>query len=232
VTVRWATFDCYGTLIDWERGIQGTFLDLWPDADAERLLERYHDVEPKVQDETPEASYRDVLAESLRRVAAEEGLQIPAGREGALGDSLPAWPAFPEVPAALQELARRGWHLALLSNTDPDLLDASIEHLGVQPDVTITAADAGSYKPAIGHWDVFFERTGVPTDRHVHVAASLFHDVVPCAELELHCVWINRLGQVTNYPRDAELPDLTELPDALEDVVPEEGPEPDPSAQV
>jgi 2-haloacid dehalogenase len=220
---RWATFDCYGTLIDWERGIQGALLDLWPDADGEQLLERFHDLEPKIQDESPAMPYREVLAETLRRLASEEGLQIPAGRDGALGDSLPTWPAFPEVSGALSQLRSRGWKLAILSNTDPDLLATSLEHIGVPVDLRITAAEAGSYKPAPGHWEKFAELSGADRDSHVHVGASLFHDIVPASELGIRCVWINRLGEATNLPRDAELTDLTELPDTLDEILPAEG---------
>ncbi len=217
---RWATFDCYGTLIDWERGIQGTLIDLWPDADPERLLERYHHIEPKVQDESPDMQYREVMAEVLRRLAAEEGLQVPAGREGALGESLPSWPPFPEVPASLGALRERGWRLAILSNTDPDLLEASVHAIGVPVDLRITAAEVGSYKPARGHWDRFFELAGASREGHVHVGASVFHDIAPAYELGLRAVWINRMGEVTNVPRDAELTNLTELPETLDGLVP------------
>jgi len=216
---RWATFDCYGTLIDWERGIQGAFLTLWPDADPERLLARYHDVEPRVQ-EGRGIPYRQVLAEVLRRVAEQEGLPLRPEDEPALAASLPTWPAFPEVPAALAGARARGWKLAILSNTDPDLLAASLEHIGVPVDLQITAAEAGSYKPAPGHWDRFFEQSGADRARHVHVGASLFHDIVPAGEMGLRTVWINRLGEATNLPRDAELTDLTELPETLDGLVP------------
>jgi 2-haloacid dehalogenase len=216
---RWATFDCYSTLIDWERGIQGAMLDLWPDADAERLLARYHHFEPKVQ-EGRDVPYRQVLAEVLRLVAGEEGLPLEPQDEGALAASLPEWPAFPEVPAALTEARSRGWKLAILSNTDPDLLAASLQRIRVPIDLRVTAAEAGSYKPAHGHWNRFFEQSGADRSRYVHVAASLFHDVVPASEMDLRVVWINRLGEATNLPRDAELTDLTELPDTLDDLVP------------
>jgi 2-haloacid dehalogenase len=221
VAERWATFDCYGTLIDWERGIQDTLIGLWPQADPARLLERYHDVEPKVQQDSSEP-YREVLAESLRRLAAEEGLTLRLEDEGALAASLPTWPAFPEVPGALSQLRDGGWKLAILSNTDPDLLMSSMRHVGVPVDLTITAGEAGSYKPAPGHWNRFFELSGADRHRHVHVGASLFHDVEPANQLGLRTVWINRLGEATNLPRDAELMDLTELPATLEEVVPSE----------
>jgi 2-haloacid dehalogenase len=123
------------------------------------------------------------------------------------------------VPGALRELRERGWRLAILSNTDPDLLAASVDAIGVPVDLRITAAEAGSYKPAPGHWERFFERTAADRARHVHVAASLFHDIAPCRELGLTAVWINRLGEASELPRAAELPDLARLPDTLDGLV-------------
>lgn len=215
---RWATFDCYGTLIDWMGGIRATLAELWPEHDADLLLAAYHEIEPEVQ-RGRAVPYRQVLAESLERVARREGLELEEGDREALAASLPSWPPFPEVPGALAELRRRGFRLAILSNTDPDLLDASLEQIGVPVDLRITAAEAGSYKPASGHWERFFERSGAERERHVHVAASLFHDIEPCARLGLRAVWINRLGEVSDLPRAAELPDLAGLPDVLDPLV-------------
>jgi 2-haloacid dehalogenase len=215
---RWATFDCYGTLIDWMGGIRATLAELWPEHDADLLLAAYHEIEPEVQ-RGRAVPYRQVLAESLERVAHREGLELAEEDREALAASLPSWPPFPEVPAALAELRRRGWRLAILSNTDPDLLDASLEQIGVPVDLRITAAEAGSYKPAPGHFERFFERSGAERERHVHVAASLFHDIEPCARLGLRAVWINRLGETSDLPRAAELADLSELPDVLDRLV-------------
>jgi 2-haloacid dehalogenase len=217
---RYATFDCYGTLIDWNGGIRAALAGLWPDADADRLLARYHELEPQVQREQPTASYREVLARTLARVAASEGLRLRPRDEGVLGDSLPGWQPFPDAPEVLAELRRRGWRLAVLSNTDPDLVAASIERLRVPFDEVITAREAGSYKPAPGHWRVFFERTGATATEHVHVAQSLFHDIAPACELGLTCVWINRLGEPPGPRPTRELPDLSALPDTLEELVP------------
>jgi 2-haloacid dehalogenase len=218
-TDRWASFDCYGTLIDWMSGIRDTLADLWPEHDAELLLAAYHDIEPEVQ-KGRAIAYRQVLAESLERIARREGLTLQDDAHEALSDSLPSWPPFVEVPRALVELRARGWRLAILSNTDPDLLDASIEGIGVPVDLRITAAEAGSYKPAPGHWERFFADSGADRSRHVHVAASMFHDIAPARDLGLRAVWINRLGETSDLPRAAELADLAELPDTLDGLVP------------
>jgi 2-haloacid dehalogenase len=215
---RWATFDCYGTLIDWNAGIRGVLERLFGTEHAQELLERYHELEPEVQAETYR-SYAEVLSLTLERLASEAGFSIPEGESGALPQSLPDWPAFPEVPDALAELRRRGWSLAILSNTDRELIAASEKTIGVPFDLVIVAEDVKSYKPAHGHWERFVELA--TTDRaHVHVAASLFHDVAPAKELGLKTVWINRLGEQAKPKPDRELSDLAELPDALDELVP------------
>jgi len=219
VTDRWATFDCYGTLIDWNGGIVGVIRRLWPDADADRVLRRYHALEPLVQ-EGRDLRYREVGARTLRALAALEGLPLRPEDEYSFADTLPDWPVFPEVPQSLTTLKDRGWRLAILSNTDPDLLAASIKRIGVPIDLTITAAEAGSYKPAPGHWQRFFERSTAARYRHVHVGASPFHDLAPAAQLGLRAVWINRLAEQNETPRAAELPDLRDLPDTLDRLIP------------
>ncbi|HET8605904.1 MAG TPA: HAD-IA family hydrolase [Gaiellaceae bacterium] len=201
---RWATFDCYGTLVDWNAGIRGVVGD--------ELLDRYHELEPEIERERPAASYREVMAEALRRL----GLPEP----DALGDSLPRWPVFPEVRAALAEARGRGWKLAILSNTDRDLLDASLRAIAVPFDETVVASELGSYKPAHGHWQEFFRRTGADRAGHVHVAQSHFHDVVPATELGLRTVWINRLGERREPRPTRELRDLSGLADTLDELVP------------
>ena len=216
---RWATFDCYGTLIDWLGGIRGTLADLWPDADAEALAVRYHRIEPAVQAGRG-IPYRTVMAESLARLADEEGVAIPPGREDALGESMPGWPPFSDVNPSLTALRSRGWKLGILSNTDPDFLAASLAAIGVPVDLRVVASDIGSYKPAFGHWESFFQQTQADRSRHIHVAASLFHDVQPCAALGLPCVWINRQGEVSDLPRAGELTDISGLPDLLDGLVP------------
>ena len=218
MTDRWATFDCYGTLIDWERGIAGTFEALWPDTDAAALLGSYHEVEPEIQAGS-NVPYRDVLTEALVRVAARHELELAGDDTDALVRSLPTWPPFPEVPASLEELRERGWRLAILSNTDPELLDASIGNIAVPVDLRITVVEAGSYKPAPGHWERFFFDTGADRKRHVHVAASIFHDIEPAQSLGFPSVWINRNSERSDVPRSAELATLSGLADVLDGLV-------------
>ena len=216
---RWATFDCYGTLIDWNLGIRNELERVFGVERAPQLLQRYHELEPELESE-PFRSYRKVLALALERLAEEESIQLPEGEAGALATSLPEWPPFPEVPAALAELRDRGWQLAILSNTDRDLITASQRQLGVPIDLAIVAEDVESYKPAHGHWQRFFKATTADRERHVHVAASLFHDIAPARELKLRSVWINRLGEQADPEPDRELPDLIALPDVLDELVP------------
>ncbi len=216
---RWATFDCYGTLVDWMTGLRKAFTDLWPDANAEALLTLYHQLEPAVQ-AGRRVPYREVMAETLALVASTARLNLAVDHEDALGSSLPAWPIFAEVPASLTELRRRGWRLAILSNTDADLLDASLRTIGVPVDLRVVASEIGSYKPAFRHWESFFAQTGADRERYVHVAASLFHDIEPGARMGLRCVWINRLGERSPLPRVGELSDLTTLPAILDALTP------------
>jgi len=221
---RWATFDCYGTLIDWNAGIGGALERLYGAEQAPTLLRRYHELEPEVQRDGYR-TYSEVLALTLERLANEVGYGIPEGEGGALAQSLPDWPPYPEVPKALEELRRRGWRLAILSNIDHALMVESEKRLGVPFDLIVTAEEVSSYKPGHAHWNRFFEQTTAARERHVHVGASVFHDVAPAKELGLKTVWISRGGadsfaHTADATPDRELPDLSALPDALEDLVP------------
>ena len=211
---RWATFDCYGTLIDWNGGIGRELERLFGAARGGELLHTYHELEPQIQREDPSRSYRDVMAVALARLGA------PAGEQDALERSLPEWDPFPEVPAALEEARSRGWRLAVLSNTDADLLEASLARIGVKFELTVAASEIGSYKPAPTHWEEFFARSGADRASHVHVAASLFHDIAPASALGLRTIWINRLGEEAEPQPNVELHSLTGLAENLDSLVP------------
>src|SRR5919198_5295154 len=129
---RWATFDCYGTLIDWNGGLRRSL-------GSDELLERYHELEPQVEAENPGRSYRDVMTEVSRRLGVDD--------ESALARSLPSWEPHPEVRGALEEARSRGWKLAILSNTDRDFIEASMERIGVAFELAIVASEIGSDKP-------------------------------------------------------------------------------------
>jgi 2-haloacid dehalogenase len=217
---RWATFDCYGTLVNWNAGIRTELERLIAGEDGERLLARYHEIEPRIQREQPQARYRDVMAAVLAELAGEAGRELATEDRDALGRSLPGWPVFGEVAAELGEAHRRGWKLFILSNSDRDLIDASIEVIGVPFAGAIVASEVGSYKPALGHWRAFDAATGADRARHVHVAQSHFHDVVPARKLGIASVWINRLGERGDPAPARELPDLHGLADVLDELVP------------
>jgi 2-haloacid dehalogenase len=198
---RWATFDCYGTLVDWNAGLAAALGD-------RALLARYHEVEPVVQAERPGLSYREVLRETARRLGVDAD---PA-------ETLPDWPVFPDVRPELETARSRDWTLAILSNSDRDLIDASMAAIGVPFDLAIVASEIGSYKPAHRHWEAFAERTGRRPD--VHIAQSHFHDVVPASTLGIPTVWINRLGETAEPAPTRELATLRGLADVLDELVP------------
>lgn len=217
--VKWLTFDCYGTLIDWEGGVAdalGPFLASGPDRRA--LAARYIQVEAQVEHEAYRP-YRDVLTEASARLMRELGHPLPAGRERVLPDSLPGWRPFPEVPDALRRLRDGGYRIAILSNVDRDLIDASVRLLGITPDLIITAEDCRSYKPAPGHWTAFQTRTGSGPAQTIHVGASLYHDMIPAAGLGYRTVFINRhRDPVSGAAPTRVLADLALLPEAVDDL--------------
>jgi 2-haloacid dehalogenase len=198
VAERYATFDCYGTLIDWNSGLRAAL-------GSDELLRRYHEVEPEVERESPGMPYREVMGEAARRIGAPDP-----------SDTLPGWQPFPEVRAALEHAREDGWKLVILSNTDRDYIEASMARIGVPFERAIVASEIGSYKPAPGHWRAFERETGRLPD--VHVAASLFHDVEPANELGVQSVWVNRLGEEPGPRPTREIPDLSSLPEVLREL--------------
>ncbi len=187
------TFDCYGTLIDWDRGIREALLAAaqWDDApiDPTWALEAYHALEPVVQAEAFR-SYRAVLAETVRRAAEQVGWAIRPETAASFAASVPTWPAFADTGAALQRLALAGYRLGILSNVDDDLLAGTRRHFAVPFELIVTAQQVKSYKPAHSHFLRAREQIG--EKRWLHAAQSHFHDVTPCAELKIPCIWVNR----------------------------------------
>ena len=191
------TFDCYGTLIDWNEGIlaalSGEARRQGMQVDENAILVAYHAAEPRVQAAAYRA-YRDVLAELEAEVAVELGWRPPE-LPGYLAQSLPSWRPFPETNRALNRLAGAGFALGILSNIDDDLLAGTRQHLDVDFDLLVTAEQVRSYKPAPHHFNRALEYLGGERDGLLHVAQSYFHDVRPACTLGIRTVWVNRLQE-------------------------------------
>lgn len=190
------TFDCYGTLIDWEQGIVRAFLEAAAqdglELEPEEIVRVYSEVEPEVEGGVF-TTYRHVLAEAAVETAARLGWTITPMRATFLAESLPFWEPFPDTNPALSRLAAAGYRLGILSNVDDDLLTATRRHFPVSFDVVVTAEQVMSYKPAHGHFLEARRRIGARP--WLHVAQSYFHDVAPAWDLAVPVVWINRKGE-------------------------------------
>jgi 2-haloalkanoic acid dehalogenase type II len=212
------TFDCYGTLIDWESGIRQAFTTAAAaeakELDPTRVLELYAELEPLVQADSYR-TYRDVLTETAQRVAEHLKWTLTRERAAFLAASLPAWGPFNDTNPALERLAAAGYTLGILSNVDDDLLAGTRRHFRVNFDLLVTAQQVGSYKPAHGHFQVARQRIGAR--RWLHAAQSYFHDVVPARALGIPTAWINRKAEkATDGGRtDHEFRTLTDLADWL-----------------
>jgi 2-haloalkanoic acid dehalogenase type II len=210
------TFDCYGTLIDWESGIADAFLRA-AHADGVELtradvLRAYEQTEPVVEHEAFRL-YRDVLTETAFRVANALGWPLAFERATFLVTSLTSWKPFPDTNPALERLRAAGYRLGILSNVDKDLIAATRRHFTVDFDLVITAEEVRSYKPAPGHFLAARERIG--SERWLHAAQSNFHDVVPCNALGIPTAWVNRRGDTGERPT-YEVRDMAGLADLLE----------------
>jgi 2-haloacid dehalogenase len=188
------SFDCYGTLIDWESGILASLRSILGASGSavpdDALLEAYARHEARLEAE-PWRPYRQILREALVATIVERGAAVPASARAALSGSVADWPAFPDSVAALARLRKR-FGLAVITNCDNDLFDFSDERLGRPFTWRITAQLVGSYKPARRNFEFALQRIGLPPERIVHVAQSLYHDHVPAQAMGLRTVWVNR----------------------------------------
>jgi 2-haloacid dehalogenase len=208
------TFDCYGTLIDWEAGILAGLRPVLgargvtpPD---DEVLEAFARAEATLE-AGPYLRYREILGRCLREVVADYAVAPDLADVAAFADSVGDWPAFPDSVEALGRLHER-FRLGVITNCDDDLFARSAARLETDFDLVVTAQQARSYKPDPHNFELAFERIGLPRERILHVAQSLFHDHVPAKELGLTTVWIDRragrAGSGATPPADAK-PDAT-----------------------
>ncbi len=216
---EWLSFDCYGTLVDWETGICRAVSDVLAtygvklnDAD---ILSLFSEVEPVIQRSSGYLEYRDVLCRVMGAIGEKHGLTLTQSEAARLAQSLPDWPVFPDVYDALKALKSQ-YKLAVISNIDDDLFSATVKAIGVDFDVVVTAQQVRSYKPDLKNFLVASERMGIPKQRWLHVAESLFHDIAPANRIGISSVWVNRSARGGGSRRieavpDFEVVDLAEL---------------------
>ncbi|HKT50373.1 MAG TPA: haloacid dehalogenase type II [Candidatus Angelobacter sp.] len=193
-SVRLITFDCYGTLIDWETGMLSAFRSLfWRNGKVvsdEKLLEVYGDAEAEIE-AGPYQRYRTVLSETVQAMGRELGVDISAHDSRQFAASVPLWEPFPDTVACLQALARR-YKLGIISNIDDDLFAGTQKKLGVRFDLIVTAEQVQSYKPSLRNFQEALRRSGLGKDEVLHAGQSVYHDIVPASFLGIANVWVNR----------------------------------------
>ena len=208
---EWLSFDCYGTLVDWESGICAAVGDVLESHGIRKsgaeILALYADLEPRAQDSQTFLEYRRVLRNVMAMIAAELGFRCAGSEMDALADSLPGWPVFGDVKNALEAL-KAHYRLAVISNVDDDLFEGTARALDADFDVVVTAQQARSYKPSLTNFEMAAARMAVGTRAWLHVAESLFHDIGPANQLGISSVWVNRADRGGATRRTGAVPDL------------------------
>jgi 2-haloacid dehalogenase len=221
VADKWLTFDCYGTVADWNTGMGGALAGLAgvSEADAGRLLAAYHQAELEIEAGPGWRPYREVLTAGLARAAARAKVRLPRGGEEAFVRAWPDMPVFGDAGAALNTLRERGWRLAFLTNCDEDLFATTRTRLPAPFDLWVTAEEVRSYKPDLAHFRTFAEKTGATAANWIHVANSWVLDMLPAARMGLRSVWVDR--DLTGHPAklaDRRVSSMRRLPEAVSDV--------------
>lgn len=217
---KYITFDCYGTLIDWESGIREVLKKIADkngfDLNLHGITDKYIKVELEVEKEQYR-KYHEVLQLSVKRLLKQEGFEILDRDALEFANSIFSWPPFPETKESLSKLKDKGYKLIILSNIDNNIIQRSIELMGVEFDGVVTAEEVGSYKPAHGHWQEMLKRFNAKKEEVLHVAASYIHDIIPAKEQGFDAVWINRKHEkpTREIRPDLEFKDLRTLPDVL-----------------
>jgi 2-haloacid dehalogenase len=215
---RWLTFDCYGTIADWNAGMLAALAAVAGDQ-GPTLLTAYHQAELILEAGPAWVPYREVLTTGLRMAARRTGVRIPTGAESALVAGWPRLPVFADCGPALAALVAAGWKLAILTNCDDDLFAATAPRLPVPFDLVVTAEQVRGYKPDLGHFRRFAELTGASPATWVHVANSWVHDILPAARMGVRSVWVDR--DITGHPAkiaERRITSMRRLPETVADV--------------
>lgn len=192
---RYLTFDCYGTLIDWRTGIEQQLTAILGKAGlrGQELLDAYGTAEKK--EESTYKKYREVLRSSVLAMSSQLGTAVSDEASRKFAGSVPRWPAFPDTASFLREMGSKGYKRYILSNVDDDLLAGTIRDHHLEVDGYVTAEQVRSYKPRTAHWTEFLRRTGARKDELLHVAQSVYHDIIPTQGLGIASAWVNRYGE-------------------------------------
>jgi 2-haloacid dehalogenase len=221
------SFDCYGTLIDWESGILPVLKQLLSSRDIDLsddgTLEMFAEFESVLEtDSTNYIKYRKILQEIVKRIGKKFSFEPTETELNSLADSVKNWQPFPDTVAALQALKQK-YKLAVISNIDDDLFAGTAKHLKVELDWVITAEQVRSYKPSTRNFEMAIDRMGIAPEKLLHVAQSLYHDIVPAASMGISAVWVNRRQRKAGFGAtlpasaqpDLEVPDLKTLVEAI-----------------
>ena len=212
---QWLSFDCYGTLVDWETGISDAVAEALASHGISKsrsaILQLFADAEPRVQSSPDYLDYRHVLREVMATIGSDLGLRLTASELACLVDTLPRWPVFPDAADALGRMKAR-YRLAIISNVDDDLFAGTAAALGIEFDAVITSQQARSYKPNLRNFDLAAEWMAVDKAEWLHIAESLYHDIGPANRLGIASVWVNRPDRGGGTRQTDAVPDLT-VPD-------------------
>lgn len=222
---QWLSFDCYGTLVDWETGISTAVADALNAHNIrlskEEILSLFAAVEPEVQQGGDYSEYRTVLRRVMAIMGTRLGIEFSQREENCLVDTIGSWPVFPDSVEALRLMKTR-YRLAVISNVDDDLFAPAARNLGVELDAVITSQQCGSYKPNLNNFHIAGDRMGVEKQAWLHVAESLYHDIGPANQLGIASVWVNRghanpegASRRTDATPDGEVHSLEELVRAM-----------------
>jgi len=212
---KWVTFDCFGTLMDWQGGFRRVLAAVGGKR-TDELVRAYHEAEAATEGDEPSRSYKEVLTLTLRRAAEAIGLAISDAQAGALVSGWGSLLPFPDTGPALAQLREAGWKIGVLTNCDDDLFELTRRNFPGPIDMLVTAEQVRSYKPGLAHFEEFQRRTGVDRERWVHAAVSWYHDMAPARELGVRRVWVDReaTGQDPSTVT-ARIADMASLPAAI-----------------